>query len=58
VTFDPGWIMEAATPPIIETLDRPRGRAASRRTLRRAAWLGLDLLALAGFAAYAIQALT
>jgi hypothetical protein len=50
--------MEAAPPPIIETLDRPRGGAASRRTLRRAAWLTLDLLAIAGFTAYAIQALT
>jgi hypothetical protein len=50
--------MEAAPPPIIETLDRPRGRAASHRTLRRATWLALDLLAVAGFAAYAIQALT
>ena len=58
MTFDLGWTMEAAQTPIIETLDRTRGRAASRRTLRRATWLGLDLLAVAGFAAYAIQALT
>jgi hypothetical protein len=50
--------MEAAPPPIIETLDRTRRRVASRRTIRRAAWIGLDLLALAGFAAYAVQALT
>jgi hypothetical protein len=50
--------MEATTPPIIETLDRPCTRAASRKTLRRAAWIGLDAIAVAGFLAFAIQALT
>jgi hypothetical protein len=50
--------MEVATPPIIETLDRPRTREASHRTLRRVTWIGLDLLAFGGFLAYAIPALT
>ena len=48
-----------ATPPIpIESSDLRRTRAPSRRALRRAAWLGLDALALAGFALYALQSLT
>jgi hypothetical protein len=49
--------LRAATPPIIETLDRPRTRGAHRRTLRRAMWIGLDLLAVGAFLAYAIHAL-
>ncbi|MDX6725556.1 MAG: hypothetical protein QOK49_361 [Baekduia sp.] len=49
--------MEATTP-LIETLDPPRRRPWSRRTLRRAAWLAIDLLAIAGCAAYAAGALT
>ncbi|MDX6702342.1 MAG: hypothetical protein QOF26_2568 [Baekduia sp.] len=49
--------MEAATP-LIETLDPPRRRASSRRALRRAAWLAIDLLAIAGWAVYAVGALT
>jgi hypothetical protein len=58
-TFDVqrGRIMEAATP-LIETLDPPRRRASSRRALRRAAWLAIDLLAIAGWAVYAVGALT
>jgi hypothetical protein len=47
----------ATTPPIIETLDRPRRRGLSRRAVRRAAWVALDLLAIAGFAIFAVQAL-
>jgi hypothetical protein len=50
--------MEVATPPTIETLDRPRTREAPGRTLRRATWIGLDMLAVGGFLAYAIQALS
>jgi hypothetical protein len=50
--------MEATTPPIIETLDRPRTREGSHRSLRRAAWIGLDAIAVAGFLAFAIQAIT
>jgi hypothetical protein len=30
----------------------------SRRALRRAAWLAIDLLAIAGWAVYAVGALT
>jgi hypothetical protein len=50
--------MATTTTPIIETLDRPRRRGLSRRALRRVGWIGLDLLAIAGFAVFAVQALT
>jgi hypothetical protein len=50
--------MEAATPPITETLDHPRRRGWPRRAAVRAAWIALDLVAIGGFAAFAIRALT
>jgi hypothetical protein len=50
--------MDAATPPHIKTLDPPRPRGLSRRALRRAGWVAIDLLAIAGCAVFAIQALT
>jgi hypothetical protein len=50
--------MATTTPPIIETLDHARTPGLSRRALRRAMWIALDLLAVGGFAVYAVQALT
>jgi hypothetical protein len=50
--------MEASTPPIIETLDPPRRRWWARPASRRVAWICLDLLAIGGFAVFAIGALT
>jgi hypothetical protein len=50
--------MAMTTPPIIETLDRTRARGVPRHALRRATWIALDLLAIAGFSAFAVQALT
>jgi hypothetical protein len=50
--------MEAATPPHIDTLDRPCVPTTTRRAAARLAWVGLDLLAIAGFGVVALQALT
>jgi hypothetical protein len=47
-----------ATPPITETIELPRKRGLSRRAVRRAGWITLDLAAVAGCAIYALQALT
>jgi hypothetical protein len=49
--------MEVVTPPRIETLDEPRARVPARRAAHRLAWIGLDLIAVAGFAVYALFAL-
>ena len=49
--------MEVATPPLIETLDEPRACVPARRAAHRLAWIGLDLIAVVGFAAYAVFAL-
>jgi hypothetical protein len=50
--------MEAATPPLIETLHSPRRHGWSRRAVRRAAWVALDLLAVGACGWYAVQSLT
>jgi hypothetical protein len=48
-----------STPPITETIELSRRRRGlSRRALRRAGWIAIDLVAIAGCAVYALRALT